>query len=159
MEQKNIRTVEVTDLSECIHVLSQFKNYDFLKKLQDEDFLKDYAKRLLDNGHIVVEYHNDIPVGLLCFYCNNIDTKTGFVTALVISEDLGFMKGKTLFRLISTAVKIGKNAGMESVQLEVKKNNKTAIRLYEHFGFNYIPSEKEDFYLMELELSKLMSSF
>lgn len=151
----NIETLEVTDLDECIKVINAFKQYDFFVEYRDEAFLKEYCQKLLGNGKFVVEYHNDIPVGFIGFYCNDIETKTCFVTTLLLSDELGFMKGKTFFRLTTKAIQIIKDAGMENVRLEVDKENKKALQLYKHLGFEIISDNNDKSYFMELKLNKL----
>ena len=65
------------------------------------------------------------------------------------------MKGKTFFRLTTKAIQIIKDAGMENVRLEVDKENKKALQLYKHLGFEIISDNNDKSYFMELKLNKL----
>lgn len=159
MAEKDIKTCEVSDLEGCIKVLEKFKDYEFLSMLHDENELVDYAKKVLENGHVIAEFLSGDPVGFVCFYCNDTESKTAFVTSFAIAEDIGFMKGKTFFRVISEGLKVCKETGMENILIEVDKRNKLAIRLYEHLGLEYMPEERETSFLMGAPIGVIMGKF
>ena len=153
MSNVNINVKEVTTFEEAENDILEFKDTYFLRAITDDDNRKSFIEKHLKNGHFLAEYHDEKPVGFFSFYCNDTDNKMAYITSLALKDELGFLKGKTLIRLLNTAFEIGKKNDMETVRLEVEKDNEKAIKLYKHFGFNVVPSEKEETYYMEMKLA------
>ncbi|SDB05586.1 Ribosomal protein S18 acetylase RimI [Pseudobutyrivibrio sp. YE44] len=152
MSQTNITVKEIKTYEALNLVINHFKDTYFLRAITDDRYKDIYIKKQLEDGHFIVEFHNDIPVGFISFYSNDSETHIAYITALALSDDLGFLKGKTLFRIITEAFKIAKATNMEIVQLEVEKDNKRAIKLYEHFGFKYIGDGNNNSFYMQMNI-------
>lgn len=157
MSKEEIIIKELTSFSEIEEAILKYKDTYFLRAITNDDNRKYFIEKHIKNGHFLVEYHGDNPVGFFSFYSNDTVTKIAFVTALSLSDELGFLKGKTLIRLLNKAYDIMTEAGMKTVQLEVEADNTRALKLYKHFGFAPIPNEKENIILMEMELSNYKS--
>ncbi len=152
MMKTAVEVYEVKDINELIDIFDCFIEYKTLTFLKDEETKVQFAKKQLDNGHVIVEKRDGVPVGFVCFYSNDTVTKTGYITALVLEEKLGLGKGKTLFRLFKEGVKIGSEAGMKSIKIEVADDNTKARTLYEHLGFKYLRDKGNGTSYMEIEL-------
>lgn len=153
MSKAKIEVKEATTFEEAEKAVLEFKDTHFLRAITNDDNRKAFIEKHLQYGHFLVEYHDEIPVGFFSFYCNDAESKTAYITSLALKDELGFLKGKTLIRLLTKGFAMGKEADMKSVRLEVEKDNKKAIKLYEHFGFKVVPSEKEETYYMEMKLA------
>lgn len=134
----NISVQELTTYEAIEQVVLAFSDSHFLRTITHGESRKQFIEKHLEYGHVVAEFHDETPVGFISFYSNDLINKIAYVTAFAISEDLGFLKGKTLMRLLSEGKKIVDEKGMKAVRLEVEKENTKAIRLYKHFGFNKI---------------------
>ncbi len=156
MSSKNIIVKEISDYAEMEKIILKFKDTFFLRAITKDEYRDTFIKKHIENGHFLVEFHNDVPVGFLSFYCNDTENKKAFITSLSLSDELGFLKGKTLMRLFKTGFQIGASNEMQSVGLEVENNNYKAIKLYKHFGFEFVPSNNnKTTSLMEIQLDKL----
>ncbi len=153
MSIKEIIVKELTTFEEVEMVILEFKDTHFLRPITKDSYRATFIQKHLESGHFLAEFHSGKPVGILSFYSNDTDSKTAFVTSLALSEDLGFLKGKTLIRLINKGFKMALENNMEIVRLEVEKDNEKAIKLYKHFGFHFIESDKENTYYMEMNLA------
>lgn len=151
-----INVYEVKELEDMLCVFDAFKDCKTLTFMKDEETKVSYAKKLLENGHTIVEKRNGESVGFICFYSNDKVTKTGYITAFALDENLGIGKGKTLFRLFREGVKIASQAGMTSVKLEVAESNTKARKLYEAFGFKYLPEEGDGTLYMAMDFDDLV---
>ncbi|WP_026657844.1 GNAT family N-acetyltransferase [Butyrivibrio sp. AC2005] len=148
---REIDVIEVKEVTEFIEILNEFRDYKTLTFMIDEDTKKKFAKKQIDNGHVIVERHDGLPVGFICIYCNDTENKVAFVTAFALSDKLGFAKGLTMARILNKAFELGIQAGMEKVKLEVDDENHRARKLYEAIGFKYLPEKGEHSSFMIME--------
>ena len=155
MSNKNIIVKEISDYSEMEKIILKFKDTFFLRAITKDTYRDVFIKKHLENGHFLAEFHDDVPVGFISFYCNDTENKKAFITSLSLSDELGFLKGKTLMRLLKNGYQIAASKGMQTVGLEVESNNYKAIKLYKHFGFEFVQSSDEKTRLMEIQLNKL----
>ena len=153
MASDNIIVKEETLFDKVEKVILEYKDTYFLRAITDDSNREQFINKHLKNGHFLVEYHDDKPVGFISFYSNDTETKKVYVTAFALSEDLGFLKGKTLIRLLNKGLEIVTKNNREIVRLEVERDNEKAIKLYKHLGFEITPSTKETTYYMEMKIS------
>ena len=153
MSLNNITVKEITTFEDAEKVVLKFKDIHFLRAITSDDKRAAYINKHLENGHFLVANHNDTPAGFVSFYSNDLVNKIVYITALGLDEDLVFLKGKILIKLLNKGVEIVRQNDMKLVRLEVEKDNEKALKLYRHFGFHEIPSDKDTTYLMEMELS------
>ena len=113
----NIKIVACTklDINEIISFL----------KAMDKEFPTPLSER-------VALYQNKI-VGLLGGYCNNHETKKGYISVLII--DRAFRGNKISKHLLEDFIQKCKASGMKQIEVHTYKTNIEAIGLYEKFGF------------------------
>ena len=158
MRDADVSVREVTEIDELDRVFKAFAHMNFLDRVKNDDDRREYAEKLLANGHVVAEFHADKPVGMLCFYCNDLETRIGFITMFALLDELGFAKGRTMFNLAKLSAEIADRTGMEWVRIEVDDNNVIARKLYERMGFEYT-EKKEHSSMMLVPLEKLLGNF
>ena len=108
--------------------------------------IEEYSRKIYNNAITFESWANNNLVGLIAAYYNNYDTKVGFITNVsVIKEYQGYGIAS---KLLSNAIKYGKNNGFISLALEVNINNNSAIKLYKKYSF--VPVEQsQDKIIME----------
>lgn len=110
----------------------------FVEPLSQRVVIKDYAKKILDNGVAYILKQNDSDIGLIAGYINQ--GKESFITAIgVDSHYQGFGGGKLLLnKFIDTAQKFKST----HIYLKVNVNAKSAVNMYRKAGF--IETDKLD---------------
>lgn len=126
---------------------------DFLPPLSQRVNIREYAKKIYNNAHIILAEENDNKkiIGLAAFYENDNVNKIAFLSSINVKKEYsnkGIAKS-----LISKMIKIVKNNQFNSIQLDVFSKNVIAINLYEKYGFNTV-SEKNKYLKMQYNLSK-----
>lgn len=98
--------------------------------------LKAYLLKMLEFGRILIECDNGMILGLIGFYANDMKSKVAYVSSFVISQNV---EGKGLARqLFEMFLKIAKSAGMETMELNVWKDNPRAIAFYSKMGLRVV---------------------
>lgn len=92
-----------------------------------------YAEKLKNNAVIFEAWDNDELIGLVAAYFNNYETKTGFITSVIVSKK--YQKQGIAKNLLEKTIDFAKKNGFEKIHLEVHKENRKAIGLYKKFGF------------------------
>lgn len=72
-------------------------------------------------------------LGYVGFYANDVTTKTGYISQLVVNPQA--QRNGIGKKLVEICFAIAKKRGMETVRLEVRNDNKNAIKFYEKIGF------------------------
>ncbi len=105
----------------------------------DQNYLKPYSKKVQENGHLyIAEDEQGKALAMSVCYYNDEINKTAYVSWLVANpEAKGVTGGIAVGKMLKVMLKDAKNAGMEYVRLEVKKDNVHAIQLYEKGGCHY----------------------
>ncbi|MBE5825469.1 MAG: GNAT family N-acetyltransferase [Butyrivibrio sp.] len=150
--KRNLKEILVLD--EAMAVIKKMSGNEFITFENNDEAIELFSKKVLENGHMLVEYINDEPAGYICFYCNDHATKTGFVTAIVVSGQ-GLVKGKIIMNLAKMAISYGTKAGMTQLRVQVHKDNKHARKLYEQLGLEYTGEENENGLYMVVSIEKL----
>jgi len=114
---------------------------DFIPSLSSKVNIYDYSIKLLKNSEIISLICNEKLIGLLAIYCNNFINKEAFISVVCLSKDYrGYGLSKVL---LEKSIEIAKNKNFLKIKLEVNKNNKIAIKLYNKFGFKKILENSE----------------
>ena len=111
--------------------------------------LEAYASKLKTRGDIGVAVINEQIVGLQALYANDKHTLTAylpFVAVLPAYQSRGL--GKTM---LSRALALARQRGMQRLQLEVARENLRAQGLYQSLGFRFVRGDGPSL-LMELDL-------
>lgn len=113
---------------------------DFMPNI--EAYIEDldvYVDKIIQNAERIEYWDNDKLIGIAAFYANNQQTHEAFITMIGVSSDYngqGIAK-----KLLERVVNHCKEIEFNRLLLEVRKDNKAAIGLYEKFGFSLF---KED---------------
>lgn len=134
----------IDSLSDSIHVtglrdVSMFPlaQYEGLVKqmpkflLRGEELLK-YISKMVRLGNVNVLTSGDNLLGMIGFYANNHETKTAYLSMLVVDSSLqGSGASNILFSLLQTAAR---KSGMCRLEVNVISKNERAIRYYQKHG-------------------------
>ena len=119
-------------------------NTAFSPNLDKKVDLLRYAKKMATHGtNIFVCIEND--VGHACYYSNDEQSKKAYLSSIcIVSRLKGRSLGSELLFLVESKAK---QAGMETIGLQVNVQNKRAKDFYQRHGYKSIPSlygAKED---------------
>lgn len=107
---------------------------DFVPALSSRIDITDYACKLKRNARLCEAWDDGVVVGLVAGYCNDQDSKTGFITSVsVLRRCLRQGIGE---QLVNQFLGLAREAGMTRVCLEVSKSQRSAAQLYRKLGFH-----------------------
>ncbi|MGY6522402.1 MAG: GNAT family N-acetyltransferase [Mongoliitalea sp.] len=128
-------------------------NYDELKNYFNENEeiffpplstrlnLNDYLRKLFNYANFILgKDQKGKLVGILAFYMNDLEKKTGFITSFSILKEFqgkGYSK-----RFLNELYRQMKESNFEKVKLEVDQSNSIAKSLYLGEGFHVIELKK-----------------
>lgn len=139
-------------LSDCVNSLtvSLINNNPQAKQLMiqhcrdigndiSEDKFNEWFEKIERTGNMIAIIDNSRIIAFLLLYCNHKETLDAYLCNVYVLSDY---RGKSLsVGLLKKAIEICKQKGFKSVSLDVDKDNKIAIRIYEKFGFHAYISE------------------
>lgn len=108
-----------------------------------------WAKKIIDNGHFLVFERNKEIIGIAAYYSNNIRTRIGYISLIGIKKQfqgLGF--GRILLYELFSRIK---KDGMSHIELEVDKDNNSALTFYLKNHFK-IKTERDKTFLLQKDL-------
>ena len=124
---------------EILEILFDFKK-DFYNQELNDDTVKFLASKFAKYATFVKILENDRALGFVAYYSNNTETKTAFLSMIVVSTEFqGLGIGTKLLNYIQEDCK---NAGMNYLRLEVDGSNTNAISFYKKNCF--IEESKND---------------
>ena len=101
--------------------------------LNSEVALRSFARKYSSCGCAVVATIEDETVGFCAYYANDIVTRRGYLSMIVVSRSV---RGQGVgSRLMEAMIADCKSKGMRSVCLEVADDNPVAIEFYLNRGF------------------------
>jgi ribosomal protein S18 acetylase RimI-like enzyme len=106
----------------------------FIPRLKDTvPSVEGYVSKVLNNGEILLAGSTRGLVGWVAIYCNDLLNRTAFLTSILVAANYcGRGVGAKLLR---RAMSLADLKGMTFFKLEVSRQNKIAIQLYQHEGF------------------------
>ncbi len=113
---------------------------------------KNNLSNLLEKIHQKREIHfahDGNPLGYCTFYANDAERRIAYISLIAVLPE--YQKLHIGTKLLKESFEIMRTYGMEHCMLEVRKNNRNAIRFYEKNYFVII-EEREESYLMRCEL-------
>ena len=119
-------------------ILNHFKQCDnnFMDELASRVDIEDYAQKLVDKAQRFEIWNGDCLIGLLAAYCND---EIDYITNVSVDRNY---TGRGLGQdLLKRCVAVSKSQSKNSIELEVKKDNEIAIKLYNKMNFNKISEE------------------
>jgi len=111
--------------------------------------IDEYVDKILQYSTILPYIENGKLVGFISYYCNDMTMQNAYLTLIAIDpkcQGKGIGKKLLTFSITDLAQKKFKN-----YSLEVAKNNKIAISLYEDYGFK-ITEDRDLLWLMNLQI-------
>jgi ribosomal-protein-alanine N-acetyltransferase len=121
----------------------------FIPSLSSRVDLRKFSLKLSERAVHFCAFDNDLLIGLIACYFNDLVTLTGFIsTASVVKEYQGQGIASAL---LDAAVEYGKSKGFTRIMLEVRNENEPAIKIYRECGFIRI-STTGNVTAMELKL-------
>lgn len=95
--------------------------------------IDDYVNKIKNKAELIAHIVEGACVGFIAFYANDETQENAFITMVMIRSD---MRGRKIAgSLLTTVLENLKSRGFKHCNLEVKKNNFNAIKLYESLGF------------------------
>lgn len=141
-----------------IRSLAGFESiYEALETCADSFFNKSVDKRKLAEkmaafGNVTAAYIGDNLAGVACYYANAFETKTAFLSVIVIRKEFqGCGIGSQLLRSFLDHSKV---KGMTVCRLEVDSRNENAISFYERKGFRKCGIASSTSYYYEINLNE-----
>ena len=129
--------------------------YEIMEKHENDFFSrnidrKKLAEKMSRFGCFLVSYFDEDIAGFAGYYANDMTSKTGYLSVIVISQKY---RGKGVGnRLLRECLDDCRRRGMKKCRLEVNKSNQGAIRFYIANGFVRESSAGEisDYYICYL---------
>jgi ribosomal protein S18 acetylase RimI-like enzyme len=100
--------------------------------------LPEYVHKLKKYATLFEAYDGSLLVGLVAIYLNNLETKTGFITSVIVIPM--YQNNGIANILMKNVIDFAKVEGFVKISLEVFKENIKAISLYQKYRFNKILS-------------------
>lgn len=115
----------------------------------EESNLKELAKKFYINAEVYVAVINNVEVGYIAFYSNDMKNKIAYISQIAVSDEFqGYGIGK---KLIEKCIEESSKKGMDSIKLEVYKQNLKAIKFYEKNEFKIMnTNEKKVIYTKDI---------
>lgn len=104
-----------------------------------KDDIEAYAMKIYQNGICYAGIINDTICGLIAFYANNTNTRTAFITSLLV--DKFHRKQGVASALLKALEEYCVQREMVKISLEVNKLNDKAIALYTKFDYKPVSSK------------------
>lgn len=119
-------------------------NHSICCKL-DDNSLSSWINKVIDIGDPLAIIKNGKIIAFLLLYCNQLDTLEAYICNVYVKEEY---RGKKLsVRLVNEAISICKSRQFRTINLDVAKDNISAIKVYTQCGFtetdSYIKDSKE----------------
>lgn len=105
----------------------------FNPKLSSYVNIQEYSEKLFKKAINFEAWHNNVLIGLVSVYFNDLNSKVVYISNVSIEAD--YQKHGIAFFLLSMAAVYGVNLGFVKIKLEVYRDNTKAIILYKKLGF------------------------
>ena len=106
----------------------------------------EYLEKLAANAEFLSHQSLDQCLGFVFFYCNDPTKHSSYITLLMVSQ--ASRKSGIGAALVRYVLTLTAQRGFKVCRLEVRKENATAIKLYEAMGFCQV-EDRGDRYSME----------
>ena len=102
----------------------------------------DYKRKLFDKACIICADTDGLIEGMVAFYCNDTVGKVAYISQIAVKSSA---RGKGLGgALLEKCEKVSRKNGMDYLRLEVRNENKRAIRFYEYHGLRFEKKASEN---------------
>jgi len=110
-------------------------NRQFSPPLSDRVDIGEYSRKIRLNAFTFEAWNNESLVGMVAAYIDTRDHSCFITNTSVLAEFSGQRVAATL---LAACLAHARAADIETVSLEVSKDSRPAIRLYEKFGFQIV---------------------
>lgn len=107
--------------------------------------LEAYLEKIDRNAEIITHIIRGECAGFVVFYCNDTASNIAFITLILVSPQ--FRGAGVATELLSAVFSVIKKRGFKSCDLQVKKNNTSAISLYENKGFRIVRDDESSYFM------------
>lgn len=108
----------------------------------------EYIDKIGEKAEILALYENGCR-GFVAYYCNNLETKAGFITMVVVHPQC---RGQGIAKsLIGAVLDIMRGRGFVTCSMEVHETNTAAQELYRALGFR-LSSKKAESFILNMDL-------
>jgi ribosomal-protein-alanine N-acetyltransferase len=116
--------------------------------------IEEYGSKIFEHAKTFEAWENNILIGLVAVYYNDMETRIGFITNVsVVKEKQGLGIAHIL---IENAIDYGKEKNFVQVDLEIKDINNTKVfNLYKNLGFTLTPQINNKNIMSHLLISKI----
>lgn len=125
--QMTIPAVEKDDLLKFLEEV----NHEFSPSLDQKVDLHEYATKIKEQACLMIETDNSGICGMVVFYCNNPETKLGYISLVGVSKRA--RSQGIASRLVKTVCEYVKSKDFSKIGIH--SNNPSAIRIYQQLGF------------------------
>lgn len=99
----------------------------------ETDDLNSYLLKIQNNAEFITHYIAGQCAGFIAFYCNDEAKELAFITLVLLAPEF---RGRGLAKnLINYTLEYCSKNGFKKCRLQVRKDNCSAIKLYENCGF------------------------
>lgn len=108
------------------------------------------AAKYEKHGIVYVAYFDKKPIGLVAFYCNDIESFQAYLSMIVVKDT--YQNSGIGRRLLEELIRFCTEKNFKVIKLEVNTANKKAITFYKHRGFvrSGVASNKSEYYVLAL---------
>lgn len=142
-------TINSSTKAELLSFLTAIDNL-YVPPLRNYQSLELYSIKLFSNATRFEAYTEDILVGLIAVYLNNLSKKEGFITLVGVLPQ--YQKQGIASKLLKKSINYAQQIGINKIQLNVQKTNDPVINFYKKYGFTIIAETPQD-YVMSLMLN------
>lgn len=119
---------EVKGQKEILNIMHICSGDIYDQTLNNEEVLKLLSLKFASYGEVFAALIDNVVAGFVSYYCNDIRTKTGFLSMIVVRENYQSNGlGKILLDQVIERCRLN---GMKKLSLEVDKKNVRAINFY-----------------------------
>jgi len=108
----------------------------FIPPLTPRLNLKEYSHKIMLNAIQFWVINDNHEIGFAACYFNNGDSGIGFVTTISVKSNFRGLGLGAL--LLNSIVSYGSEHGFSQIQLEVFRENTSALKFYLKFGFEFL---------------------
>jgi ribosomal protein S18 acetylase RimI-like enzyme len=125
------------------NILCHFSNCkkNFIDRLEERVDLEEYSQKIADKCITFEAWDDDILIGLVAAYFNDINHVFGYITSVSTIEK---HSGKGIAsNLLTTCIEYACKNSFKKISLEVSNLNLAAIKLYKKHRFNKVNGSKD----------------
>ena len=129
----DLKISELHTVDEIFPVISDLSQYLSDRTLHEPKRLMELAVKYAAHAKVIIASSGGKASGICAFYCNDTETKTAYITMIIVAKSAQGCGIGSLF-LKETAAR-SKACGMEKIRLQVLNRNQNAISFYKNHGF------------------------